>query len=123
MNEFDFSQTARSHRYSRWISVFFDFDVEPNISKIKNEYALENANVQKFIKSTGLHFDVIVAEEFFDEALYMLAHKHKAPMVTISKFSFHNEHHLYVDNYLSLQKRSLWCQRIHGSSTRLTASV
>lgn len=57
-----------------------------HISKMKNEYTLSNPNVQKFIKSTGLHFDVIVAEEFFDDALFMLAHKHKAPVVTISKY-------------------------------------
>lgn len=51
-----------------------------------NAYIFENPNVQKFIKSTDLHFDVIVAEEFYSESLYMLAHKHKAPLVTICKF-------------------------------------
>lgn len=56
-------------------------------TKVMNEYMYENPNVQKFIKSTGHHFDVIFAEEFFSESLYMLAHKHKAPLVTICKFS------------------------------------
>lgn len=51
-----------------------------------NEIAFENAEVQKFIKRTDLHFDVIVAEDFFHESLYMFAHKHKAPLVTICKF-------------------------------------
>lgn len=55
--------------------------------KLMTEYMYENPNVQKFIKSTGLHFDVIVAEEFFSDSLYMLAHKHKAPLVTICKLS------------------------------------
>lgn len=52
-------------------------------TKVMNEYMFENANVQQFIKSTDSHFDVIVAEEFFSESLYMLTHKHKAPLVTI----------------------------------------
>lgn len=69
-------------------TVFSSIMMLAGISKVKNEYTLANANVQKFIKSTGLHFDVIVAEEFFDDALLMLAHKHKAPVVTISKFFF-----------------------------------
>lgn len=54
--------------------------------KAMNEYMYENPNVQKFIKSTGYHFDVIVAEDFYSEGLFMLAHKHKAPIVTICKY-------------------------------------
>lgn len=59
-----------------------------------NTYSIENANVQKFIKSTGLHYDLIVAEEFFIDSFYMFAHKHKVPIVTICKFK--NVHKLYV---------------------------
>lgn len=50
-----------------------------------NQYAFENPNVQKFIKSTGNHFDVIVAEDFFGDSFLMFAHKYKAPIVTICK--------------------------------------
>lgn len=66
-------------------SVFSSVLMLAQITKMKNEYTFENPNVQKFIKSTGQHFDVIVAEEFFCDGLYMLAHKYKAPIVTISK--------------------------------------
>lgn len=55
-----------------------------------NKHAFETANVQKFIKSTGLHFDVIVAEDFFNDSFLMFAHKHKAPVVTICKNNFEN---------------------------------
>lgn len=68
-------------------SVFSSILMLAQITKMKNEYTFENANVQKFIKSTG-HFDVIVAEEFFCDGLYMFAHKYKAPIVTISKCGF-----------------------------------
>lgn len=57
-------------------------------TKIMNEYMYENRNIQKFIQSTEYYFDVIFAEEFFSESLYMLAHKYNAPLVTICKFLY-----------------------------------
>lgn len=55
-------------------------------SKGMNEYTFDSPNVRKFIESTDYHFDVIVAEDFYAESLYMFAHKHNAPLVTICKF-------------------------------------
>lgn len=57
------------------------------LPKMMNEYVFENPNVQKFVKSTDLHFDVIVAEEFLSDSFLMFAHKFKAPIVTICKYS------------------------------------
>ncbi|XP_031633897.1 UDP-glucuronosyltransferase 2B16-like [Contarinia nasturtii] len=51
-----------------------------------NEYHLKSAAVQKLIHSTGLHFDVIVMEDFFSENLMMFAHKFNAPIVKICPF-------------------------------------
>lgn len=53
--------------------------------RLWNTYNLQNANVQKLIHSTGLHFDVIVNEEFFGESFLMFAHKFNAPVVSICK--------------------------------------
>lgn len=64
-------------------SVFRAISDLKDFPKIWNTYALENANVQKFIHSTGLHFDLIVMEEFFSDSFLMFAHKFKAPVVTI----------------------------------------
>lgn len=55
-------------------------------SKVFNSYAFESDNVQKFIHSTGLHFDVIINEDFFADSFLMFAHKFKAPIVTICPF-------------------------------------
>lgn len=71
-------------------SLFKSIDDMKYYPTIWNTYALENANVQKFIKTTGLHYDIIVVEEFFIESFYMFAHKHKAPIVTICKFNKDN---------------------------------
>lgn len=64
-------------------SNIYDMKVFPHIW---NKYAFENANVQKFIKSTGFHFEVIVAEDFFGDSFLMFSHKFKAPVVTICPF-------------------------------------
>jgi glucuronosyltransferase len=49
------------------------------------EHALQNKQVQDFIQRTDDSFDVIVAEQFYQEAFLMLAHKYKAPVVTVGK--------------------------------------
>jgi glucuronosyltransferase len=46
------------------------------------EHALQNKAVQELIQREGNHFDLILAEQFFQEAFLMLAHKYKAPIVT-----------------------------------------
>lgn len=50
-----------------------------------NAYNLQNENVKKLIHSTGLHFDVIVNEDFFAESWLIFAHKFNAPVVSICK--------------------------------------
>lgn len=97
------------------------------IPKMWNEYTFQSANVQKFIKSTGLEFDVIVAEDFVSESIYYFAHKHKAPLITICKFSIGCEirqlwSFIYVGNncLFSSKNRSIWSHWLHWSPTRIT---
>ncbi|XP_065088127.1 UDP-glycosyltransferase UGT5-like [Ochlerotatus camptorhynchus] len=63
-----------------------------------SRYALENKNVQQFIKRQDLHFDLIVSEQFFQESLLMFAHKFKAPIVTISTIGYSD----YMDRAMGL---------------------
>lgn len=67
-------------------SAFSSLDVLYLFSKAWNSHALDDKNVQKLINSTGLHFDVVVLEEFFIDSFLMFAFKFKAPVVTICKF-------------------------------------
>lgn len=53
---------------------------------VLNEYALQDANVQKLIHSTDKHFDVVINEEFFADSFLMFAHKFKAPIITICEY-------------------------------------
>lgn len=55
------------------------------VSKQLNQIVFEDENVQRFIKQTGLHFDVILIDDFFNDSLFMFAHKFKAPIVTICR--------------------------------------
>lgn len=51
-----------------------------------SEHGLKNPNVQKFIAKNNDQFDVILAEQFFQESWLMFGHKYKAPIVTLSKY-------------------------------------
>lgn len=59
------------------------------MSKLLNQIVFEDANVQRFIKQAGLHFDAILVEDFFNDSLLMFAHKFKAPVITICRCHFH----------------------------------
>jgi hypothetical protein len=52
------------------------------------EHALKNEKVQEFIHRNNDKFDLIIAEQFYQEAFLMLAHKYNAPIVTIGKQRF-----------------------------------
>jgi glucuronosyltransferase len=49
------------------------------------EHAMKNEKVQEFIHRNNDKFDLIIAEQFYQEAFLMLAHKYSAPIVTIGK--------------------------------------
>lgn len=49
------------------------------------EHALKSAAVKDFIRNDKSNFDLILAEQFFQESMLMFAHKYKAPIVTISE--------------------------------------
>ena len=51
------------------------------------EHALKSAAVKDFIKNDKSNFDLILAEQFFQEAFLLFAHKYKAPIVTISEWN------------------------------------
>lgn len=55
------------------------------------EKAFQSDSVREFIKNDNTKFDLIFAEQFFQESMLMFAHKYKAPIVTISE----------LDNYFS----------------------
>lgn len=54
------------------------------------EYALKHPEVQKLIHSTDLEFDLLIVEQFFQEAFLMLAKKFNAPMVALTTYGFDN---------------------------------
>lgn len=51
-----------------------------------SKYGLENDFVKQFIKRKGMHFDLIVANQYNQESWLMFGHKFKAPIITLSKW-------------------------------------
>lgn len=66
-------------------SPFTNINHFQNPPKKWNVHAFQSPEVQKLINSSGLHFDVIINEEFYADSFLMFAHKFKAPIVTICK--------------------------------------
>ncbi|XP_053674279.1 UDP-glycosyltransferase UGT5-like [Anopheles nili] len=52
------------------------------------EYAFSRKNVMNFLRNDRTQFDLLLAEQFYQEAYLMLAHKYKVPIVSIGTFGF-----------------------------------
>ncbi|XP_058464090.1 UDP-glycosyltransferase UGT5-like isoform X2 [Malaya genurostris] len=52
------------------------------------EYGFTRENVKNFILTDHGQFDLILAEQFYQEAYLMFAHKYQAPIVTVGTFGF-----------------------------------
>ncbi|XP_055627180.1 UDP-glycosyltransferase UGT5-like [Toxorhynchites rutilus septentrionalis] len=52
------------------------------------EYGYTRENVKDFLVNDKSNFDLILAEQFYQESYLMLAHKYKAPIVTVGTFGF-----------------------------------
>lgn len=52
------------------------------------EYALQHPNIQRLLHATDKHYDLILTEQFFQDAFLMFAHKFQAPIVSICKRLF-----------------------------------
>lgn len=50
------------------------------------QHGFTRENVRDFIRNDDSHFDVILAEQLYQEAYLMFAHKYKAPIVSVGKF-------------------------------------
>ncbi|KXJ80316.1 hypothetical protein RP20_CCG025547 [Aedes albopictus] len=47
------------------------------------QHGFTRENVRDFIRNDDSHFDLILAEQFYQEAYLMFAHKYKAPIVSV----------------------------------------
>lgn len=67
---------------------FFKMSILWKLGLETAEHAFESANVRTFLQREGLTFDLLIAEQFVQEAFLMFAHKYRVPIVTISKYSW-----------------------------------
>lgn len=71
---------------SKYTSDLTNIQMLHACGSVGGEYALKDSNVRKLALSNGLHFDLVINEQFFQEAWLMFAHKFNAPIVTISTY-------------------------------------
>ncbi|CAH4028511.1 unnamed protein product [Pieris brassicae] len=65
------------------------------------EVTLNSTKVKSFLKQ-DIKFDLVICEQFFQEALYALAHKYNAPLVLVTTFGNCMRHNILVRNPLQL---------------------
>ncbi|KAF2890130.1 hypothetical protein ILUMI_16043, partial [Ignelater luminosus] len=96
------------------------------------ENTLNHTNVQKFLKSNE-HFDLVIVEQFLNEAFRGFCHKFKAPCVVLSTVGGsrwtnqqmgNSEPPSYVpDMYLNLSSKMSFCERLYNSLVYLGATL
>uniref|UniRef100_A0A6B2EIL5 Putative udp-glucuronosyltransferase n=1 Tax=Phlebotomus kandelakii TaxID=1109342 RepID=A0A6B2EIL5_9DIPT len=59
-----------------------------NVGLLSTKYALEHPEVARLIRSDSEEFDLVISEQFGQEAFLMFARKYNAPIVTISTYDF-----------------------------------
>lgn len=71
-------------KYQSQIDMLFSFW---SVGLGSTEKAFQSDSVKNFIRTDNTKFDLIFAEQFFQESMLMFAHKYQAPIVTISEFN------------------------------------
>ncbi|XP_058056810.1 UDP-glycosyltransferase UGT5-like [Anopheles bellator] len=85
----------RSQSFS---NPFFKMSILWKLGLETTEHAFESPIVQKFLQTKGLHFDLLIAEQFVQESFLMLAHQYRVPIVTINTLG----HADYIDRAFGL---------------------
>lgn len=78
------------------------------------QYALENTNVQQFIEQDDTDFDLVISEQFFQEAFLMFAHKYRAPIVTIGSSTLNHQFTIQCSCDIFHRFRNSWLCRLYG---------
>ncbi|CAG9786686.1 unnamed protein product [Diatraea saccharalis] len=65
------------------------------------EIVLNSTQVKQFLHADH-NFDVVISEQFFQEAMYILAHKYNAPLVLITSYGNCMRHNIATRNPLQL---------------------
>lgn len=65
------------------------------------EVVLNSTQVKEFL-SADHKFDVVISEQFFQEAMYILAHKYEAPLILITSYGNCMRHNIATRNPLQL---------------------
>lgn len=88
---FDFEADLPMESYYKttaFSNPFFKLNILLWLGLATTEYAFESPNVGRFMKEEGLGYDLVIAEQFAQEAFLMFGYKYRAPIVTISEYSF-----------------------------------
>ncbi|XP_053692184.1 UDP-glycosyltransferase UGT5-like [Sabethes cyaneus] len=88
---FDFESDLPMESYYRstaFSSPFFKLKILWWLGLATTKHAFETNNVQQFLQEEGLRYDLVIAEQFVQEAFLMFGHKYQSPIVTINTLGY-----------------------------------
>ncbi|XP_055542683.1 UDP-glycosyltransferase UGT5-like [Wyeomyia smithii] len=88
---FDFEGDLPMESYYRttaFSSPFYKLQILWWLGLATTEHAFKSKNVQQFLREDGLQYDLIIAEQFVQEAFLMFGHRYRAPVVTINTLGY-----------------------------------
>lgn len=96
-----------------------------------SDYALKHPGVQQLIHSEDRQYDLILTEQFYQEAFLMLAHKFRTPIVSVCRYFAgimltKNSIDLLLYRYIrfgTLFQRYVWVVRSLGTCAARTNAV
>lgn len=83
MNGLSLPQVFDLHDMSFWYTK----EMLRIIGISSTEYALKHPNVHKLLHGENTHYDLILVEQFFQDAFLVFGQKFKAPIVSICKLN------------------------------------
>uniref|UniRef100_A0A8D8CYC2 UDP-glucuronosyltransferase n=2 Tax=Culex pipiens TaxID=7175 RepID=A0A8D8CYC2_CULPI len=88
---FDFEADLPMESYYKttaFSNPFFKLNILLWLGLATTEYAFESPNVGSFMKEEGLGYELVIAEQFAQEAFLMFGHKYRASIVTINTLGY-----------------------------------
>ncbi|XP_058818747.1 UDP-glycosyltransferase UGT5-like [Topomyia yanbarensis] len=76
------------YRSTEFSSPFFKLKILWWLGLATTAHTFETENVQQFLREEGLRYDLVIAEQFVQEAFLMFGYKYSAPIVTINTLGY-----------------------------------
>ncbi|XP_077291424.1 UDP-glycosyltransferase UGT5-like [Arctopsyche grandis] len=83
----------------------------------ETENCLKSPDIKRFLTKNDDHFDLVISELFHQEALYMFAHKYKAPLILLGSSTYYSGIDSFMGNPSTLSYLNHEFTKYYGDLT------